>query len=646
MHRGRCATFGFKLKYNVRSWATLCLRFDSLAADPAQVKSLEEWPPPNGKLYAMVPFHSRSALNCHILDTQNDAAAPDPLCMPLDFAVLFATLDLDPDAALSKAFTRDAGPLLQSYSLDFPDILIPGAERSNNSEGEESQDFQPTAGSTYTLSRMVALVREAFEELRRVTDGSGAIQKTLQLVFRRQSNHFKKRVFNRRRVSKRAGKKESGAETSSAESQQLPSTSLPRTTASNEHRPGSVSKNEHWHECKDEDEDGDEQLQLAIALSLAEKDEEDALLSTSIALPSSQEKTPNESMSASNSQNVHTGEMMIDQSEDSRQDSTSSVDAREVMMEQPTVDVNRQDPTGILPDKLHAETDQNLIDEADTASLTDERLSAHQDPRNDEIGEAPTTLKALKHYGTTPTDADEIDATPGRSSPALNVLLDWAETQMPLTLPSSSTSSKRVQPPSPTKRRRSLRISSSSSSKRQRAGSSPLLPSSPPLPQPPPPPPRVRRIPKSRAADRSIIGTVSFPHDSAMLDDHLRDILRVWMGERALRGVREDQVGRCRFCEYVDGCEWLESKAREKRDEAERKRLDRLVEAEMRARGRAREGEEEIAAVYGEVVRPDTVEIIPVPSQLQATRSDEADEDLWSQFDEPGAAFTGDELDW
>ncbi|KAL0068603.1 hypothetical protein AAF712_004318 [Marasmius tenuissimus] len=63
--------------------------------------------------------------------------------------------------------------------------------------------------------------------------------------------------------------------------------------------------------------------------------------------------------------------------------------------------------------------------------------------------------------------------------------------------------------------------------------------------------------------DASIIGTKEFLYCASLLDNHLLDIMRWWEGYREPKGVSLEQSWRCSKCEYKDGCEWREKKARE-----------------------------------------------------------------------------------
>ncbi|KAI0094387.1 exonuclease V a 5' deoxyribonuclease-domain-containing protein [Irpex rosettiformis] len=58
-------------------------------------------------------------------------------------------------------------------------------------------------------------------------------------------------------------------------------------------------------------------------------------------------------------------------------------------------------------------------------------------------------------------------------------------------------------------------------------------------------------------------GTTEFEQDSQQLNDHLRDILMLWNGQRQPRGVDVTLTRRCDTCAYKFGCEWREQKAAE-----------------------------------------------------------------------------------
>ncbi|KAG8716057.1 hypothetical protein FRC11_010250 [Ceratobasidium sp. 423] len=80
-----------------------------------------------------------------------------------------------------------------------------------------------------------------------------------------------------------------------------------------------------------------------------------------------------------------------------------------------------------------------------------------------------------------------------------------------------------------------------------------------------PSPPLLEFNPKRKRDDKKdIIGIVEFDHDDVLLDAHLSDVLDFWHDRRLPRGVDLEDTGRCRYCEFSEGCEWLEAKAKEK----------------------------------------------------------------------------------
>jgi len=60
-----------------------------------------------------------------------------------------------------------------------------------------------------------------------------------------------------------------------------------------------------------------------------------------------------------------------------------------------------------------------------------------------------------------------------------------------------------------------------------------------------------------------IIGTKEFDIDDAFLDEHIKSVLEYWHGQRPPHGVDITLTNRCMPCEYREGCEWREQKARE-----------------------------------------------------------------------------------
>ncbi|KAG9126774.1 hypothetical protein FRC07_002010 [Ceratobasidium sp. 392] len=66
-----------------------------------------------------------------------------------------------------------------------------------------------------------------------------------------------------------------------------------------------------------------------------------------------------------------------------------------------------------------------------------------------------------------------------------------------------------------------------------------------------------------RDSDQNIIGSVEFDHDDGILDRHLSTVLDFWHDRRPPKGVALEDTGRCTYCEFADGCEWLEERAAE-----------------------------------------------------------------------------------
>ncbi|KAH9081484.1 exonuclease V a 5' deoxyribonuclease-domain-containing protein [Lactarius deliciosus] len=74
-----------------------------------------------------------------------------------------------------------------------------------------------------------------------------------------------------------------------------------------------------------------------------------------------------------------------------------------------------------------------------------------------------------------------------------------------------------------------------------------------------------RDSPLSPEASR-IIGRKSFSFDEGAMNAHVQNVMQWWRGERAPRGVDIEHVRRCSSCEYREGCEWRDMKAKEARD--------------------------------------------------------------------------------
>ncbi|KAI9444635.1 exonuclease V a 5' deoxyribonuclease-domain-containing protein [Lactarius indigo] len=74
------------------------------------------------------------------------------------------------------------------------------------------------------------------------------------------------------------------------------------------------------------------------------------------------------------------------------------------------------------------------------------------------------------------------------------------------------------------------------------------------------------RDPPSQPEESGIIGRKSFTFDEDAMNAHVQNVMQWWRGERAPRGVDIEHVRRCFSCEYREGCEWREMKAKEAQD--------------------------------------------------------------------------------
>ncbi|GAA5989834.1 hypothetical protein JCM10908_002339 [Rhodotorula pacifica] len=104
------------------------------------------------------------------------------------------------------------------------------------------------------------------------------------------------------------------------------------------------------------------------------------------------------------------------------------------------------------------------------------------------------------------------------------------------------------------------------------------------------PPKMSQESPKSRCTfsdDVDLIGVDRFQNSPHELDAWIESVLAYWTGQRPPEGVTLAQVNRCRSCEFEDGCEWREMKAR---------RLFEETQARKRARGEPRSVEEDAGA--------------------------------------------------
>ncbi|GAA6012118.1 hypothetical protein JCM11491_001756 [Sporobolomyces phaffii] len=84
----------------------------------------------------------------------------------------------------------------------------------------------------------------------------------------------------------------------------------------------------------------------------------------------------------------------------------------------------------------------------------------------------------------------------------------------------------------------------------------------------------------------NVIGTTRFPLSFPLLSSHLARSLSYWNGEREAVGVSIEHVNRCRTCEFEDGCEWRQAKAKEAAEARNgREKRRREVEVEDAAGG-------------------------------------------------------------
>jgi exonuclease V len=81
-------------------------------------------------------------------------------------------------------------------------------------------------------------------------------------------------------------------------------------------------------------------------------------------------------------------------------------------------------------------------------------------------------------------------------------------------------------------------------------------PDNSPLSSPPSTPPATTQVEKPGSKSGSIIGKTVFKFDKAMLEEHVKKALGWWTGMRDAEGVAEEDVRRCGWCEFEEGCEW------------------------------------------------------------------------------------------
>ncbi|KAK0546783.1 hypothetical protein OC845_004411 [Tilletia horrida] len=63
--------------------------------------------------------------------------------------------------------------------------------------------------------------------------------------------------------------------------------------------------------------------------------------------------------------------------------------------------------------------------------------------------------------------------------------------------------------------------------------------------------------------EQQIIAKVSFKYSASQLEQHLANVMPVWLGTRTPNGVKESETYKCNSCEYQADCEWRAEKAQE-----------------------------------------------------------------------------------
>ncbi|KAL8292472.1 hypothetical protein RQP46_001084 [Phenoliferia psychrophenolica] len=173
--------------------------------------------------------------------------------------------------------------------------------------------------------------------------------------------------------------------------------------------------------------------------------------------------------------------------------------------------------------------------------------------------------------------------SPGRLSTFMDIEEDLVPLHDPLDLPPNSQATSSTTPlaivASSSRHSHSLRrnpsaapslylpsppsLTSPRPSKRSKSNTPPPPP--PPIPTPPPsvPPEAADEEEEDEILEGTLIGTEQFLYDEQELSQHLTSVLQLWRGEREPRGVGEAETGRCRNCEFENGCEWRTRKALE-----------------------------------------------------------------------------------
>ncbi|GAA5990729.1 hypothetical protein JCM5350_007345 [Sporobolomyces pararoseus] len=122
-------------------------------------------------------------------------------------------------------------------------------------------------------------------------------------------------------------------------------------------------------------------------------------------------------------------------------------------------------------------------------------------------------------------------------------------------------------------------VSSQTPRKRSRSISPPPPPADTPLTAESPTSPS---SPETSISAPTIIGVKRFPLSLPLLSSHLSKTLSYWNGEREPEGVSIEDVKRCRTCEFEEGCEWREGKAREMEERGKERKRQREREEETR----------------------------------------------------------------
>lgn len=66
----------------------------------------------------------------------------------------------------------------------------------------------------------------------------------------------------------------------------------------------------------------------------------------------------------------------------------------------------------------------------------------------------------------------------------------------------------------------------------------------------------------TKTEESVVLGTCSFPYDGRWMEATFMRSLEFWLGSRDLEGVSIEECWKCGSCEYQEGCEWREERAR------------------------------------------------------------------------------------